>query len=800
MRTRNAGTPKSAAVKKTPPTRKSAAKGKTEEATSTASTDPNLEQPVEQSNATADDVEVTPEIKAATSTKTTKTVVRRTPGRTKAANAKAVSKQTPKLEEIETLKVEESSEKETIVGTKGVESSVSNVEEATKKEVVDVENVDEKNEDQVMHAEQSSKEEESTVGTEQPLAPDAEKTEKQEDQAAVNVVESSKSQEHDIDREEEVKEEMNQDLRMDEDKVETKGELVHFQDDVNNKLKGKDAQHGDECHGEERMEEHGNKEVVKEIGEEELAEDEMPVHGEDVETLEEERMELTAAAKERKIRKELEIFVGGLDRDAGEEDVKKAFESIGEVIEVRMNKNPSTNKNKGYAFVKFATKEQASRALSEMKNPLICGKRCGIAPNEDNDTLFLGNICNTWTKEAIKQKLKDYGIDGVENITLVPDAQHEGLSRGFAFLEFSCHADAMLAYKRLQKPDVVFGHPERTAKVAFAEPLREPDPEVMAQVKSVFVDGLPPHWDEDRVREQFKGYGEIVRIMLARNMSTAKRKDFGFVDFTSHEAAVACVEALNNTELGDGNFKTKVKARLSNPLPKTQAVKGGMSGGFRIGRGGAGSFSRSGRGFGRGAYAFNRPNFPRGRGFYQHGRGQPWRGGFTREHDLDIQYPPFQRREMFGRGGWRDSFGDIYDASAGGAVPARPNLDRMWHDAPDRRHGGHIPDRRPPFPQGAGFDRPFVGRHFDDPYFYDDRGRGMKRPFFMTDPDYIEPGRLRPPLDYSDAPPFQAPPYQADSFGAGSSLYSRDYYGSDYGQGSYSSYRNGRPYGSDYYY
>lgn len=28
-----------------------------------------------------------------------------------------------------------------------------------------------------------------------------------------------------------------------------------------------------------------------------------------------------------------------------------------------------------------------------------------------------------------------------------------------------------------------------------------------------------------------------------------------------------------------------MRARLSNPLPKTQAVKGGMCGGFRIGRG-----------------------------------------------------------------------------------------------------------------------------------------------------------------------------------------------------------------------
>lgn len=113
----------------------------------------------------------------------------------------------------------------------------------------------------------------------------------------------------------------------------------------------------------------------------------------------------------------------------------------------------------------------------------------------------------------------------------------------------------MLAYKRLQKPDVIFGHAERTAKVAFAEPIREPDPEVMAQVKSVFINGLPAHWDEDHVRDLFKSYGEIVRIVLARNMSTAKRKDYGFVDFTTHEAAVACVDGVNKSELGDGASK-----------------------------------------------------------------------------------------------------------------------------------------------------------------------------------------------------------------------------------------------------
>lgn len=88
-------------------------------------------------------------------------------------------------------------------------------------------------------------------------------------------------------------------------------------------------------------------------------------------SLDEECAELNAAAEERKLRKELEIFVGGLDRDVVEEDIKRVFQHAGEVVDVRLYRDPTTNKNKGYAFVRFATKEQAYRALSEMRNPVV---------------------------------------------------------------------------------------------------------------------------------------------------------------------------------------------------------------------------------------------------------------------------------------------------------------------------------------------------------------------------------------------------------------------------------------------
>ncbi|XP_012083728.1 nucleolin isoform X2 [Jatropha curcas] len=293
-------------------------------------------------------------------------------------------------------------------------------------------------------------------------------------------------------------------------------------------------------------------------------------HAEMVDAEEEDHHEVF---KERRKRKEFEVFVGGLDKDATEDDLRKVFSRVGDVTEVRLMMNPQTKKNKGFAFLRFATVEQAKRAVTELKNPVINGKQCGVTPSQDSDTLFLGNICKTWTKEALKEKLKHYGVDNVEDLTLVEDSNNEGMNRGFAFLEFSSRSDAMDAFKRLQKRDVLFGV-DRPAKVSFADSFIDPGDEIMVQVKTIFIDGLSASWDEDRVRELLKKYGEIEKIELARNMPSAKRKDFGFVTFDSHDAAVTCAKSINNAELGEGDNKAKVRARLSRPLQRGKGKHG----------------------------------------------------------------------------------------------------------------------------------------------------------------------------------------------------------------------------------
>ncbi|XP_010327665.1 heterogeneous nuclear ribonucleoprotein Q-like isoform X2 [Solanum lycopersicum] len=323
------------------------------------------------------------------------------------------------------------------------------------------------------------------------------------------------------------------------------------------------------------------------VGEEEegdMAEEDVEdVHEENEGDEEDEHAEMADAAEEeehhevvdeRRKRKEFEIFVGGLDKDATEEDLRKVFSKVGEITEVRLLMNSQTKKNKGFAFLRFATVEQAKRACTELKTPVINGKQCGVSPSQDNDTLFLGNICKTWTKEALKEKLKHYGVHNIEDLTLVEDTNNEGMNRGFAFLEFSSRSEAMDAFKRLQKRDIVFGV-DRPAKVSFEDSFIDPGDEIMSQVKTVFIDGLAVSWNEDHVRELLKEYGKIRKVELARNRPSAKRKDFGFVTFDTHEAAVTCAKSINNEEFGEGDNKVKVRARLSRPLHMGRGKYGG---------------------------------------------------------------------------------------------------------------------------------------------------------------------------------------------------------------------------------
>lgn len=164
-----------------------------------------------------------------------------------------------------------------------------------------------------------------------------------------------------------------------------------MEENIKEELRREDKEPVKEVHCDEEME-YGEKLDLGEQGDdEELREIDTDDPAEETKALEDEHRELSAMVKERRSRKEREVFVGGLDRDAVEEDVRKVFEKIGEIVEIRLHKNLSTNKNKGYAFVEYVKKEHAIRALSEMKNPVVCICSTCFPPKSKGFVLIFSN-------------------------------------------------------------------------------------------------------------------------------------------------------------------------------------------------------------------------------------------------------------------------------------------------------------------------------------------------------------------------------------------------------------------------
>jgi cold-inducible RNA-binding protein len=60
------------------------------------------------------------------------------------------------------------------------------------------------------------------------------------------------------------------------------------------------------------------------------------------------------------------LFIGGLAWVATDEDLKKAFEPFGEVVTASVVRYPDTGRSKGFAFVEYATVEEAVKAKEEM--------------------------------------------------------------------------------------------------------------------------------------------------------------------------------------------------------------------------------------------------------------------------------------------------------------------------------------------------------------------------------------------------------------------------------------------------
>lgn len=68
------------------------------------------------------------------------------------------------------------------------------------------------------------------------------------------------------------------------------------------------------------------------------------------------------------------LFVGNLDWSVGDDDLKAAFESFGEITSARVISDKMSGRSRGFGFVEYATDEAAESAKQQMNGKDLKGR------------------------------------------------------------------------------------------------------------------------------------------------------------------------------------------------------------------------------------------------------------------------------------------------------------------------------------------------------------------------------------------------------------------------------------------
>uniref|UniRef100_A0AAX7SCT1 RRM domain-containing protein n=1 Tax=Astatotilapia calliptera TaxID=8154 RepID=A0AAX7SCT1_ASTCA len=189
--------------------------------------------------------------------------------------------------------------------------------------------------------------------------------------------------------------------------------------------------------------------------------------------------------------------------------------------------------------------KQGTKVSDSIKGPDECnnheirpGKHIGVCISVANNRLFVGSIPKSKTKEQIVEEFSKV-TEGLSDVILYHQPDDKKKNRGFCFLEYEDHKTAAQARRRLMSGKVkVWGN---LVTVEWADPIEDPDPEVMAKVKVLFVRNLANGVTEELLETSFSEFGKLERVK--------KLKDYAFIHFEERDGAVKALEEMNGKEL-----------------------------------------------------------------------------------------------------------------------------------------------------------------------------------------------------------------------------------------------------------
>ncbi|XP_077127031.1 polyadenylate-binding protein 4-like [Ranitomeya variabilis] len=253
------------------------------------------------------------------------------------------------------------------------------------------------------------------------------------------------------------------------------------------------------------------------------------------------------------------IFIKNLDKTIDSKLLYDTFSAFGNIMSCKVMCDE--NGSKGYGFVHFETLESAQKAIDSLNGMILSDQKVFIGHFKSRQerepellarslytNVYIKNFGENMDDERLKELFSKYGP--TLSVKVMTDGN--GTSKGFGFVSFEKHEDALKAVNEMNGKDVngkaiyvgrAQRKSERQAELRKKFEQIKQERITRSQGVNLYIKNLANCIDDTLLHQVFSRYGTITSAKVM--MEGRRSKGFGFVCFSAPEEATKAVTEMN---------------------------------------------------------------------------------------------------------------------------------------------------------------------------------------------------------------------------------------------------------------
>ncbi|KAJ2008216.1 hypothetical protein H4R26_000336 [Coemansia thaxteri] len=146
------------------------------------------------------------------------------------------------------------------------------------------------------------------------------------------------------------------------------------------------------------------------------------------------------------------IYVGSINFELNDEQLKRVFSEFGSVCSVSMSKDPATGRHKGFGFIEYDVPEAATLAMEVMNGTMLGGRQLKIGrpnnyslavtqgfPAPPAERIYVANVNEAISEDVLREIFAPFGqVNACVLAVDIATRKH----KGWGFIEFAEEAPA----------------------------------------------------------------------------------------------------------------------------------------------------------------------------------------------------------------------------------------------------------------------------------------------------------------------------------------------------------------------